>query len=81
MPRIGRTRFSGHSNVCHGRGEEDPDSKPTIHQLAETEVQTQELDKRVDSVDTKLNCSLKQTVAHIKRKGIHATLEIYNYKI
>lgn len=80
MPRIGGTCFSGHSNVCHGRGEEDPDSKPTIHRLAEIEVQTQKLDKRVNSVDTELNCSLKQTVAHIGSKGIHAMLELYNDK-
>lgn len=68
MPRTGGTRFSGHSNVCHGRGEEDPDSKPTIHQLAEIKVPTQELSKRVDSVDTELNCRLKQTVPHIGEK-------------
>lgn len=68
MPRIGGTRFSGHSNVCHGRGEEDPDSKPTIHQLAEIKVPTQEPSNRVDSVDTGLSCCLKQTVPDIGEK-------------
>lgn len=79
MPRIGGTRFSGHSNVCHGRGEEDPDSKPTIHQL-KIEVPTPELDKRVDSVGTEPNCSLKQTVPHIRRQDYHAMFEIYDYR-
>lgn len=55
MPRVWGIHFSGHSNVCHGRQEEDQDSKPTIHQLTETEVPTQELDNRVESVDTELN--------------------------
>lgn len=67
MPRIGGTRFSGRSNVWHGRGEEDPDSKPTIHRRAEIEVPTQELDQRVDSVDMELNC-FNQCSTHWEKK-------------